>query len=297
MLYYNKYKKYKNKYMELKYKQLGGTKNKYIKSSRILPENKYKGKFEKDDYMRQIKICHNLIKGVQIDNVINEQSILDIGSGRFSDIKYWLTKNIKLFIGIEPSNESIKFAISNIMRNKNEINQKGMKYIIKQGYGQYNWDNIITPNVFDLLNFSWSIHYMLDNIKDLEQLIKNINKYTHIGSKLIISYMDGYKIKEKFKDGIYEVYNNEDKIFHIKKMYDKENIVGSKVSVYLKGTYGLENDIEENLVFDKELFSKLDNFKLIKEVNYIELECAKLLDNNQKKVTDLYKYVILERII
>jgi hypothetical protein len=48
-------------------------------------------------------------------------------------------------------------------------------------------------------------------------------------------------------------------------MYDKENVVGSKVSVYLKGTYGLENDIEENLVFDKEIFSKLDNFKLIKE--------------------------------
>ena len=296
MLYYNKYKKYKNKYMALKYQQSGGAKNKYIKSSRVLPENKYKGQFEKDDYMRQIKICHNLIKGVQIDNVTNEKTILDIGSGRFSDIKYWLNKDIKLFVGIEPSDESIKFAISNIMRNKNEINQKGMKYIIKQGYGQDNWDNIIKPQEFDLLNFSWTIHYMLNNETDLEQLIKNINKYTHIGSKLIISYMDGYKIKEKFKDGIYEVFNNDDKIFHIKKMYDKDNIVGSKVSVYLKGTYGLENDIEENLVFDKELFDRLDNFKLIKEVNYIDLDCAKKLDDNQKKVTELYKYVILEKI-
>ncbi len=79
-------------------------------------------------------------------------------------------------------------------------------------------------------------------------------------------------------------------------MYETENIVGSKVSVYLKGTYGLENDIEENLVFDKEIFSKLDNFKLIKEVNYIDLECAKSLDENQKKITELYKYVILSRI-
>jgi hypothetical protein len=242
---------------------------------------------------------------------MDEKTILDIGSGRFSDIKYWLNKDIKILIGIEPSNDSIKHAIYNINKNKEEIKNKGMKYILNQGVGQDNWDNIIDKNrfdllnfawdpydkfQFDLLNFSWTIHYMLNNENDLKQLIKNINNYTHIGSKLLISYMDGYKIKEKIKEGIYEVYHNDNKIFHIKKMYDKENIVGSKVSVYLKGTYGLENDIEENLVFDKEIFNKLDNFKLIKEQNYINLDCAKLLDINQRKITELYKYVILERI-
>jgi hypothetical protein len=98
MLYYKKYKKYKSKYLLLKMKQIGGT-NKQINSARSI--NKYSGTFEKDDYMKKIKICHNIIKGIQINNIDKEENILDIGSGRFSDIKFWLNKNIKLFIGIE----------------------------------------------------------------------------------------------------------------------------------------------------------------------------------------------------
>jgi hypothetical protein len=140
MLYYEKYIKYKNKYMSLKVEQTGGEDRRIFRSSRIIYQNKYKGTFERDEYMRQIKICHNKIKGIQIDNIKDEKTILDIGSGRFTDIKYWLQKDIKLFIGIEPSNESIKFAINNIKKNKDEIEKKGMKYIIKQGSGQENWN-------------------------------------------------------------------------------------------------------------------------------------------------------------
>ena len=109
--------------------------------------------------------------------------------------------------------------------------------------------------------------------------------------------MDGYKILDKLKNNEnYKVYNKDEEIFHIEKKYETKNIVKTKIRVYLKGTYGLEKGIEENLVFDKELFEKLDNFKVIKTEDYINLECAKSLDENQKKITELYKYVILERI-
>ena len=73
---------------------------------------KYSGNIKFNEAVKYVKRFHNMTKKYFIDNYSNNINILiDVGSGRGSDARYWVDNKVKFAIGIEPSPDSIKQAI------------------------------------------------------------------------------------------------------------------------------------------------------------------------------------------
>ena len=145
---------------------------------------------------------------------------------------------------------------------------------------------------------------MLNNEKDFVTLYENLKSRMKQDGKLIILIMDGAQIHHHFlsNDGKLTVKNNDKIVFELEAKYDYKNIksfFGQKINVYLSGTYGLNEKIEENIVFPsliKKFYTKY-GFKLESEMNFLDVypnESAKL-ESYEKKVIGLYNaYVFVK---
>ena len=66
----------------------------------------------------RIKKTMNLLKGETINKYEkNVNSIIDIGIGRGTDLKYYANTNVRRIVGIEPSKESFLTAINKFICN------------------------------------------------------------------------------------------------------------------------------------------------------------------------------------
>ena len=241
----------------------------------------------------------NIIKNFHKDikyNIFNKYCknidyLLDIGSGLFADLKIWNNFKIKNVIAIEPSINSIKYAIKKLEKNKINTNIK-----IINGLGDENWKSnniysLIYNNKYDIITFQHTIHYMIDK---LDIVINNILPISKKGTKIIITCMNGDLITDminKYKK--IEIRNDEEPIFAIFPMEKKDDIL-----VYFKGSYGVANGSIEKIVSIKQLINKFNDY------NYKLLEIKKFLDYNsriknkmsniQKQVSSYYTSIILE---
>lgn len=310
-MYLQKYNKYKNKYISLKniIKLYGG----------VDAYKKYAGPYDKwTDIIKTLKRFHNRVKKYYIEKYCkNKDVILDLGSGRGSDARFWTEFGVKFAVGIEPSIDSIKQAIfmyNKLKRDYNEQNKKITKIIYLNGSGEKNFDDgsaslreqdterfieIFGKKKFkaDTINSFWTIHYMMDNEKDFNTLMKNITKHIKINGTVVVLCMDGQKIHNLLKNsGVYEVKKGDDIVFKLTAQYNyRENnlpFFGNKITVELASTYGLEKGIEENLVFVDELINRFKsrNFRLIEQTEFLDVNIPerKELKNYEEKVSDLY---------
>jgi SAM-dependent methyltransferase len=284
--------------------------------------DKYSGTFNVNIYTDPVKACHQKIKNFIIgEYASNIEKLIDIGSGRGHDYDAWKDANIKKVIGLEPSEKSISSAIRKYSKQKNKIkityiravgnelwqtgkaalDEKSKKSIIETFKNRFDADNI---------HLFWTIHYCLNTKKDFLNLYKNINSNLKTNGKLIILSMNGFKINKLLKkyNGSYKVKTDDGQtIFEINGYYnynvEKIPKYGNTIGIKLAGTYGLDQEIKENLVKSKFLinFFKKHNYKLLLKDNFINfaknnnIDCINSYNKIQKKISILYNIIIFEK--
>jgi hypothetical protein len=291
-----------------------------------MPEyDKYSTKPKWLDIVKNVKTFHNMTKKYYIQNFATLSNLLiDIGSGRGSDLRFWIDYQIKKVIGIEPSSESIKLAINFYKKMRGQYKDKGIPRVqYLNGLGNLDWDDgkaAIRPEdrkrfiqIFginktkaDNINMHWTIHYMMDTKKDFETLLHNCVKHTHSNSLITVLCLDGEMIHEKLKEGkgVYEIFaNNGELAYKLEAKYphdeQKFNKYGSKITVTFAGIFGLGQGIVENLVSVPNLIRKFEKngFELIHHKNYMELDIPekKMLRDYEIKISELHIGLVFKK--
>ena len=273
---------------------------KKIKKCMVQGYEIYKGAIIKDQDTDIIKVFHLFIKdemfkkyGKQIDY------LLDVGTGKLTDLRFWNKIGIKHVYGIEPSADSVEKAYNTLEKIKPTTQVK-----IIHSVGNVNWATDkkfqeIIQHKYDLITYQYTFHYML---KSIDKMIQNMKLVMKKGTKIIISCMDGNKINREFqKAGKVEVRNYQEPIFAIVPMYDHKKVRdfnGQDILVYFKGAYGVANGSIEGIIDIEWLINKFsDNgLKLLERKNFIDYNfpIRDKMKYNQKQVSSYYMSLVFE---
>jgi SAM-dependent methyltransferase len=287
----------------------------------------YSGKFNVNADTEPVKACHQIIK----NNIIQQFSkncdiLLDIGSGRGHDYEAWQQNGIRQVIGIEPSEKSIASAIQKYIKQRtinkwprvtyinaigNDIFEDGSAALNDQAK-QLLLKIFEKPLNANTIHMFWTIHYCLNTKQDWNKLIHNIDRNLASNGLIIILYMNGKLIHRLFNryDGLIEVKSSTSKknIFEIRSYYDYKgkrlNAFGNTIGIKLAGTYGLDNEIKENLVIPQFLFVNFEKrgYKLLLQDNFLSyakrnsIQCVNNYSKEQQKITIFYDIAIFQRI-
>ena len=111
---------------------------------------------------------------------------------------------------------------------------------------------------FDICSIQFALHYMFENKSKLHKFLTNVSNYTKTGKYFIGTCYDGKKIHEMLQDKVLnesvDLYEEDTKIWHIKKKYqddskvfleDNDKSIGYKISVYQES---INQEFDEYLV-------------------------------------------------
>jgi SAM-dependent methyltransferase len=290
------------------------------------PYDAYQGKFTYNNLTEPVKHCHQLIKNFIINKFSNNIKLLiDIGSGRGHDYEAWKENNIKLVIGIEPSEKSIESAIRKYFKQSKTNKYPRVNYI--RGIGNELWKNgngglndiskqkmisiFKQPIMADNIHMFWTIHYCMNNNNDFLNLFTNINDNLNSQGTLIILSMNGKLINNLLKkhNGKYQnITNDGNLLFEINGYYNyNEKILspfGNTIGIKLSGAYGLDKEIKENLVFRHFLinFFKQKKYKLVLKNNFVSyalknnMPCMQQMNIYQKRISAFYDILIFKKL-
>lgn len=281
----------------------------------------YQGKFQSNSDTEIIKYCHQIIKNLIINTYSNNINLLiDIGSGRGHDYDAWFENKIKKVIGLEPSEKSIESAIRKYIKQSKINKYPRINYI--RSIGNELWHNgnaslndkskqmlihTFEKNInADCIHMFWTIHYCMNTKSDFLNLFHNIDNNLKIGGKLIILSMNGKLINYLLKkhNGSYQNKKDDNILFQINGYYDYNHNelspFGNTIGIKLAGTYGLDNEIKENLVYRSFLinFFTKKNYKLLLKDNFINyglnnnIECMQQYNLHQKRISALYDIIV-----
>lgn len=230
-----------------------------------------------------------------------KESLLDIASGKLSDIHKWLNSKYNLIVGIDYSFENIygqngaydrlkKIDIKDKtiipiwgncyknIRNASAGEDKNEKKKLKEFFKTH-------PNFkFDKITINFAIHYFL---KDWNKFYKNIKNLLKKGGIFTGTYLDGNKIMEILgKNSEKKFYNlNGDLIYTIRYKNEKEISVKTETWPYF---------IDEPLVLKS---FDLKNFELIEDSPFITLKTEKnKMSKDEILLANINKYFIYERL-
>lgn len=196
--------------------------------------------------------------------------------------------------------------------------QMSVPFLI-QNYGLF-------KDKFDVCSIQFALHYMFESKEKLHNFLTNVSQYTKTGKYFIGTCYDGKKIydllKEKQEGEMVELYENDTKIWHIKKKYnddlmtfynDDDSSLGKTISVYQES---INQEFDEYLVnFDYFVrimedygFILADNMKLgaigsfetlfddmKKEKRSKSYGHAYEMTENEKKISFLNQYFIFQK--
>lgn len=262
----------------------------------------YKGAIVKDPDTNIIKGFHLSIKEEIFEKYSkNIEYLLDVGTGKLTDLRFWNRVGIKNVYGIEPSSDSVEKAFDTLEKTKN-TNKTKVNIIHSVGDVEWTKDEKfkeLIKHKYDMITFQYTFHYMLDNI---DLMIKNMKSVMKKGTKIIITCMDGNKINQDFsKYGKVEVRNNQEPIFAIVPLYEYKKIKefnGNDILVYFKGAYGVANGSIEKIININMLIDKFKENKINllerKSFTQYETPIKHKMRYNQKQVSSYYTSLIFE---
>ena len=278
-------------YLEMYFKKL-------VKHCNVEGFDIYKGEQVKDPDTSIIKYFHIMIKeDILKKYASNCEYLLDVGSGKLTDMRLWDKINVKNVVGIEPSIDSIELGNEKI----NKFGFKGKINVIN-GVGDIDWISddkykIVLDNKYDVITFQFTLHYMMNNI---QTIINNLNKVMKKGTKIIITCMDGNKIQNDFnKYKQVEIRNKQEPIFAIVPFYKVTQQIPEKdnnILVYFKGAYGVSSGSLEPIIDINKLIKRFqeNNLKLLERKNFADynLPIKNKLYPNQLRVSSYYMSMI-----
>lgn len=273
-----------------------------IKRCAELPHHIYKKEPERNEYTTGIGRYHNTVMRHYIGKYLRTDKLLDIGAGPLRNLSFYNNIGIKKLIAIEPSAESIAEGLEKY----NEMNPTIHVKMI-EGYGDEIWRNNPNYNAVEInkpyqsILFKFTIHYM---IKNLENVLRNIQDVQNDNTTIIISCLDGNRVEQKLNKyrGKYEVFIGDEPIYGVYNFEEKTDDL-KKILIYFKGIYGVEQGSIEYLVDVQNLIKKFESigYKVILNKFFTEVDDPGLvkiknrLNYQQKLVSELHKIIVLRR--
>ncbi len=217
-------------------------------------------------------------------------NLFDFGFGKLSNKDLYTDIGIKEFYGVEPSLESVNRALEDIKKYPDNIN-----YNLIRSVGDI---PINVNKKFDIITFTFSIHYMIPNI---DIVIDNLNNLSKKGTYITISCIDGKKVLRKLlEDGNISVRNGLGDIIWGVYKYNEELSENStkKVLFYMKDVYGLENGSEESLVDIDKLIKKMkkNGYEVVERENFNDI-AKQELKKYQREILSYHELLVLQKSV
>jgi SAM-dependent methyltransferase len=261
----------------------------------------YKGHILYDKDTSVVKYFHIQVKKIMYSIYANNaSSLLDIGTGKLTDLRFWQQNKIGHIDGIEPSDDSVNKANAKLKK----FNIKNIQLIHNVGDSDWSLNGIRKKLMksYDIISFQFCIHYMMPNI---DILMKNILSVSRPKTKILITCIDGNLVQKTFSKTHkkIELRNTQEPIFGIAPLY---KVIGNDVPddknilVYFKGSYGLSMNGSIERIIDVNKFINLmkhHKFKLIesKNFNLFKHSIRKNMNEAQKTISNYYKLLVFEK--
>lgn len=241
------------------------------------PYEVYKTKAIPDNYTRAVNRYHNQIMTHFLNYYARDKKILDVGCGYFRSAVYYERAGALQMVGIEPSSHTFSLGLEKIKEWNLKIKVNGVNGSGEESWKLPKYKDVLEHKPYDLIVFSFSIHYMVHKFKDL---LENIKLVDGDKTRIIITCLDGDLIQKHFDKYRGKIIINigDDPHYGIFKF-------NNQILVYFKGVTGVEKGSVENLVFRKDIESNFNNYgyKIIEEVNYGSINKI-----NNKKLSKIY---------
>ena len=248
---------------------------------------------------KNMRSFHNWIKSTLIYTYAKEfkldknskerrSSVLDLGCGRGGDLMKMFHARVGYYVGIDPSYDDLHAKTNGAISRYNDSKKKfpGFGKIIylqanpayvlneesqskvfpsmsKENLNEFR-DVFVKENVkFDIINASFSIHYLFSDQNSVDNLIKNIAKFLKIGGFVICELFDAERVLKLLNgnDTFTSYYTDDDgkkvKLYELVKKFPGtyNNKPGNGVDVFLgwimdEGTYIEEYLVSKELLVD-----------------------------------------------
>jgi hypothetical protein len=299
---------------------------------------------KKSDLVEDMAAFNNWAKSNIIYTYCNAKSydgiqlkVLDYGCGRGGDIQKWYYCEVELYTGFDPDLDGLinatDGAITRYKQQKSRHDRFFPAYFANAtGSALLQWDEQIKAmgrlrpddkkifdkiltwddrrTIFDRINFSFVIHYMLSDENAFNNMLENINKYLRDGGIIMFCTFDGDLIWNKLKDKdkfteYYEVNGEKKILYEIVKKYDDKtkSKLGLAIDIHMSWTFEEGIYQTEYLVFPEFIINKLKercsmelieslSFKEIFENNKEFLKVASVVevDKEKKFYSNVYKF-------
>ena len=257
-----------------------------------------------------VRSFNNWIKAVLINKYSHllgyDYSVLDLGCGRGGDlIKFFQTK-VKLYVGADISEESLKNAMERLKKIKNEKYRDNFKikcYFITEDLSERNnhlMEKINSVFRFDLVTCNFSLHYHFQSEERVRTFLVNVVSRlcdggyfigTIIDDNVIVKRLRNRKyngncyIDEKFKFGN-EFYFCQ---FYQKRFNKNNGPYGIKYGFYLEDSLDKRDEIGQIKSVKEYLIIFEEFVKLCKEYDLYLVEKKNFLDFYQENLKT-YQY-------
>ena len=205
-------------------------------------------------YKMAVRPFHNEIKTKLIEKHMHNKTVLDIGFGAGGDIHKYSKVKVKCVTGVDIVEPEYKLPYF-------------IKFVKVQG-DEYNLRDILERNKlntqYDIINIQFAAHYFFRNSEVLNNFIENMKKCLKIGGKIVMTVLDGDKVKQMVEDKLCNGTHEGQKIYDIK-------LTDYKLSVKLYGTSYFNNFTSEEYLVPVENFigkMKDNGFTLVEKRDF-----------------------------
>ncbi len=191
------------------------------------------------------------------------KTVLDVGCGRGGDLLKFINSNVDFVVNIDKNSsglDSLNGAKDRYNKFKKKFKTTPDMTFINADFGtqfDLNFQKKKLSNMshdneklfkkylnkyktqFDVLNFQFVFHYLLNNTEEIDIVCNNINKLLKLGGHILITAFDGNIVKDTLDDnnGTYTEYftdssGNNTKLFEIKYNKNKDNECSTKIDFY-----------------------------------------------------------------
>jgi len=257
---------------------------------KIISQDKTQDKYyQKTTDLGSFRPFHNFIKSIIIYNYANQytdnksnnigKDVLDIGCGRGGDINKWNNARVKNYVGTDPNYEGLfGFIDSATIRYKDNMkipNFTKMKFIQADstiGFDVDTQEKIFTKMTaenkkllmetfnnntkFDIISYQFSIHYLFQTEKSVNNLVDINNKYLKNGGYVLCTLLDPNLLlkllnnKDTYTYWYIDEKGNRVKFFEIKKTFtgDIKDTYNQGISIYMSWISQEDTYLHEFLV-------------------------------------------------
>lgn len=205
-------------------------------------------------YRMAVRPFHNKIKTNLISKYMHRKSVLDIGFGAGGDIHKYSKARVKSVIGIDIVEP--EYHIPSFIKF---IKVSGDDYCIKNILEQKRYQT-----KFDVINIQFAAHYFFRNTEVLDNFIKNLNDCIKPGGKIVMTVLDGNKVRNLLQNGGGYGTNGGQNIYEM-------NMNGEQLNVKLHGTSYFDGFTSNEYIINIDSFvSKMNDnsFSLIEKKGF-----------------------------